>query len=57
MYTKTSASEPSGKFTVSAVATWDISWSGGGFSGTEPAITTTTTATVTVTELRAVVTG
>jgi hypothetical protein len=54
-YTKTSAGSPGGTFTLRAVATWDVSWSGGGFSGTEPAITTTTTANVTVTEQRAVV--
>jgi hypothetical protein len=52
--------EPSGQddtYTVRAVATWDISWSGGGFSGTEPAVTTTTTANVTVAQRRAVVSG
>ncbi|GIE89741.1 hypothetical protein [Actinoplanes regularis] len=46
-----------GGYTVRAVATWDISWSGGGFSGTEPAITTATTANVTVTQRRSVVSG
>jgi len=56
-YTKTSANSPGGKFTVRAVATWDVSWSGGGLTGTEPAITTTTTVSVTVAELRAVVTS
>ncbi|MGJ3224010.1 hypothetical protein ACQEUV_01305 [Micromonospora aurantiaca (nom. illeg.)] len=56
-YTTTCANEPGGKFTLRAVATWEISWSGGGFSGTEPAITTTTAANVTVAEFRAVITG
>ncbi|SCE63885.1 hypothetical protein GA0070216_10144 [Micromonospora matsumotoense] len=56
-YSTTSADSPGGKFTVRAVATWDVSWSGGGFSGTEPNITTTTSANVTVTELRAVITS
>lgn len=56
-YAQTSAKSPGGTFTLRAVATWDISWSGGGYSGAEPAITTTTTATVIVRELRAVVTG
>jgi hypothetical protein len=55
-YTTTSANSPRGRFTVRAVATWDVSWSGGGLSGTEPAITTTTTVTVTVAEQRAVIT-
>jgi hypothetical protein len=55
-YTATSTNQPGGRFTLRAVATWDISWSGGGITGTEPAMTTTTTADVTVTEQRAVVT-
>jgi hypothetical protein len=49
-------SEPN-KYTIHATATWDITWSGGGFSGTEPAVTATTTATVTVAQRRAVVSG
>jgi hypothetical protein len=46
-----------GGYTVRAVATWAISWSGGGFTGTEPAITTATTANVTVTQQRSVMSG
>ncbi|MFI9641426.1 hypothetical protein ACIG87_15400 [Micromonospora sp. NPDC051925] len=57
IYNTTSADSPAGMFTVRAVATWDVSWSGGGLSGTEPNITTTTSANVTVTELRAVITS
>jgi len=56
-YTTTSANSPGGKFTVRAVATWDISWTGGGLTGTEPAITTTTTVNVTVAQMRAEITG
>lgn len=56
-YTKTSTSSSGGKFTIRAVASWDVSWSGSGLSGTEPAIITTTTVSVTVAELRAVVTS
>jgi hypothetical protein len=55
-HTYTVPSDGSG-YTVRAVATWDISWSGGGFSGTEPAITTATTANVTVTQQRSVLSG
>jgi hypothetical protein len=56
-YTTTSQRNPGGTFTLRAVATWDINWSGGGMSGTLPPITTTTTINVTVTELRAVITA
>lgn len=44
-------------YTVRAVATWEISWSGGGFSGTEPPITTSALANVDVTQQRSVVSG
>ncbi|WP_239141515.1 hypothetical protein [Actinoplanes campanulatus] len=50
-------SSGAGTFTVRAAATWAISWSGGGFSGTEPAVTTATTADVTVKEQRGVISG
>lgn len=56
-YTTTSKLSPGGVYTLSAVATWDITWTGGGMTGALPPITTTTTAEVTVTELRAYITG
>lgn len=56
-YTTTSRTSPGGKFTLRAVVTWSITWQGGGFSGTEPAATTTDEADIEVTELRAVITG
>ncbi|GIH10050.1 hypothetical protein Rhe02_81170 [Rhizocola hellebori] len=56
-YTATSKLSPGGTFTLQAVATWDITWTGGGMSGVLPPITTTTTIDITVTELRAVITG
>ena len=58
-YTTASTSEanPDGKFQLRAVVTWDLTWSGGGLSGTVPGVTTATTTDVTVTQLRAVITG
>jgi len=58
-YTSPSATEanPDGKFQLRAVVTWDITWSGGGLSGSVPSITTATTADITVTQLRAVITN
>lgn len=56
-YTSTSKDKPGGTFQLRAVVTWDVTWSGGGLSGTVPGITTTTTTNITVTEFRAVVTG
>jgi hypothetical protein len=58
-YTKTSTSDdnPDGKFQLRAVVTWDITWSGGGLSGSVPGVTTATTTDITVTQLRAVITG
>jgi hypothetical protein len=55
-YTTTSASAPGGVYQLRAELTWRITWSGGGMSGTIPAITTSTTTRVTVTELRSVIT-
>ena len=58
-YTSASTSDanPDGKFHLRAVVTWNITWSGGGLSGSVPGVTTATTAEVTVTQLRAVITG
>ncbi|GAA1370185.1 hypothetical protein [Catellatospora chokoriensis] len=54
-YTSTSEAAPGGIFTLSAVATWRISWSGAGMSGTEPSLITTTAAGIRVTEVRALI--
>jgi hypothetical protein len=54
-YTTTSRTNPGGKFTLRATITWTITWSGGGMTGTEPAIATRAVANIDVTELRAVI--
>jgi hypothetical protein len=45
-----------GTFTLSATVTWAITWSGGGETGTAPALTTTSSLGVRVTESQALVT-
>ncbi len=47
---------PSGSssFTLRATITWSVSWTGGGLSGTEPALTSTATVPLTVAESLAV---
>ncbi len=55
-YTTPSRDSPGGKFILRATVTWNITWSGGGFSGTEPPATTTDSASIEVTEWRAVIT-
>ncbi|WP_335986696.1 hypothetical protein [Glycomyces sp. MUSA5-2] len=39
-YTSTSAGAPGGEYPVDVTVTWNITWSGGGESGTEPDMTT-----------------
>jgi hypothetical protein len=56
-YTTTSRTTPGGKFAIRAAVTWQITWSGGGFNGTEPAATTTDQATIEVVEYLPVITG
>jgi hypothetical protein len=46
-----------GAYTLRAAITWQITWTGGGITGTLPPITTSTTTPITVTELRAVITN
>jgi hypothetical protein len=40
-HTYITASPPGGAYTLRATVTWEISWSGGGESGTRPALSTT----------------
>jgi hypothetical protein len=47
---------PTGKFQLRVVVSWDVTWSGGGLSGSVPGITTATTTEITVTQYRAVIT-
>jgi hypothetical protein len=56
-YTTTSRGASGGKFTLRAVVTWHITWSGGGFSGTEPPATTADQAAIEVTDSWPVITG
>ena len=53
-YRRSSAGQPSGAYPVSATITWEIRWSGGGQSGTFPALTTTANAQFPVAESQAV---
>ncbi|WP_156037316.1 hypothetical protein [Glycomyces tenuis] len=54
-YTRSSAHQPSGKYTVSVTVDWAVSWSGGGQSGTVPGMTTTAQALWPVAESQATV--
>jgi hypothetical protein len=46
-----------GVFTVRATITWNVTWVGGGTSGTEPALTSTATADIRVAQSPTVITG
>ena len=46
-----------GVFTVRATITWNVTWAGGGTSGTEPALTSTATADIRVAETPTVITA
>lgn len=54
-YRRSSAGQPGGIFQVTAVISWSISWTGGGESGTLPALETTSTAGFRVAESQALV--
>ena len=56
-YRRVSADRPGGVFEVSATVTWQVSWSGGGFSGSAGPLFSTATVPVTVVEVRSVNTG
>jgi hypothetical protein len=56
-YTQASRGEPGGDYTVRATITWRVTWSGGGASGVEPALTSTSSVQVRVLESAAVNTG
>jgi hypothetical protein len=53
-YTSPSREASGGKYTVTATITWQVTWSGGGTSGTEPALTSTASVPVPVIESAAV---
>lgn len=56
-YLRSSARQPQQVFVVSVTVTWSVSWSGGGRSGTLPALATTSTTRFRVAESQAVITG
>ena len=48
---------PGGVFALTATVTWQVTWAGGGATGTEPALTSTATVTIRVVESAALTTG
>jgi hypothetical protein len=54
VYSSASRTAPGGRYTVTATITWQVTWSGGGASGTEPALTSTASVQVQVVEASAV---
>ncbi|MFB9320102.1 hypothetical protein [Cryptosporangium minutisporangium] len=55
-YRSPSSAQPGGKFRVVATVVWRVTWAGGGQSGTEPALGTSTTTTLRVGESQALLT-
>jgi hypothetical protein len=53
-YTTASRTAAGGRYTVTATITWQVTWTGGGTSGTEPALTSTASVPVPVIESAAV---
>lgn len=56
VYQRSSAGQPGDIFEVTAIATWQVSWSGGGESGSLT-LTRTSTSTVRIGEVQVLVTG
>ncbi|GAB1641506.1 hypothetical protein [Krasilnikovia sp. MM14-A1259] len=56
VYRRSSAGAPGGSYTVTATVTWEVTWSGGGESGTIPGLNTTGQVQTRVQESQAVVT-
>ncbi len=54
VYSTPSRTADGGKYTVTATITWRVTWSGGGVTGTEPALTSTASVQVAVVEASAV---
>jgi hypothetical protein len=53
-YARSSAGDPGGVFVVSATVSWGVSWTGGGQTGTLPALTTTSSVQLRVGESQAI---
>jgi hypothetical protein len=56
-YMLSSAGQPRDAYVVTVAVTWAVSWSGGGQSGTLPALSTSTSTRFRVEESQAVITG
>lgn len=56
-YNVTSAGQPGQQFPVTATLSWQITWAGGGQTGTFPDLTTTTTVHWTVEQVESVLVG
>lgn len=52
-YQKTSASQPTGRYAITATSQWSVDWNGGGQSGTIP-LTSTSNTSVQINELQSV---
>lgn len=57
VYRRSSVGQPGGRFTVTAVTTWRVTWTGAGQSGTLPDLTTGSSIAVRVAESQALVTS
>jgi len=55
-YARTSGTQPGGTFPITATSQWQVSWEGGGESGTIP-LTTTATSAVRINEIQSVNVG
>jgi hypothetical protein len=56
-YTTASRTAPGGRYLLTASIAWQVTWVGGGTSGTEPALTSTASVAVLVVESSALTTG
>jgi hypothetical protein len=56
-YRRSSAGAPGGRFVVAVTVTWEVTWAGGGRSGTLTGLTTSSSVPVRVQESQAVVTN
>jgi hypothetical protein len=55
VYQRSSASQPSGAYPVSVTITWEVTWSGGGASGSAGPLFSSTTVEVPVAEVQSVI--
>lgn len=55
IYRRSSAGQPGGTYPVTVTVTWEVTWSGGGMSGTAGPLFSTSTVDVAVAEVQAVI--